>query len=145
MTRTAQSMNDPLFRFLDREVNVGSRLLAEIQENLSDVILVAQGTSSGTNVTKQLAKDIHDDIVPKPWAKFTSYCTSLNEWIFDFKQRLDQFSRLVAHSSYQKSGVWLGSLMFPEAYLTATRQFVAQNNAWSLEELELQATLYKEG
>lgn len=94
MTRTAQSMNDPLFRFLDREVNVGSRLLAEIQENLSDVILVAQGTSSGTNVTKQLAKDIHADLVPKPWAKFTSYCTSLNEWIFDFKQRLDQFSRV---------------------------------------------------
>ena len=31
----------------------------------------------------------------------------------------------------------MGGLLFPEAYLTATRQFVAQNNHWSLEELEL--------
>ena len=31
----------------------------------------------------------------------------------------------------------MGGVLFPEAYLTATRQFVAQNNHWSLEELEL--------
>lgn len=31
----------------------------------------------------------------------------------------------------------MGGLLFPEAYLTATRQYVAQNNKWSLEELEL--------
>ena len=31
----------------------------------------------------------------------------------------------------------MGGLLFPEAYLTATRQYVAQNNHWSLEELEL--------
>jgi dynein heavy chain 1, cytosolic len=32
----------------------------------------------------------------------------------------------------------LGGLFNPEAYITATRQFVAQANGWSLEELVLQ-------
>lgn len=33
--------------------------------------------------------------------------------------------------------VWLGGLFNPEAYITATRQCVAQASSWSLEELEL--------
>jgi dynein heavy chain 1 len=35
----------------------------------------------------------------------------------------------------------MGGLLFPEAYLTATRQYVAQNNKWSLEELDLRVTI----
>jgi len=34
--------------------------------------------------------------------------------------------------------VWLGGLFAPEAFVTATRQCVAQANAWSLEELVLE-------
>ena len=33
-------------------------------------------------------------------------------------------------------------MLFPEAYMTATRQFVAQRNGWSLEELDLTTELY---
>lgn len=33
--------------------------------------------------------------------------------------------------------MWLGGLFTPEAYITASRQFVAQANNWSLEELYL--------
>ena len=33
--------------------------------------------------------------------------------------------------------IWLGGLFTPEAYITATRQYVAQANNWSLEELYL--------
>jgi len=39
----------------------------------------------------------------------------------------------------------MGKLLYPEAYLTATRQYVAQNHSWSLEELELRAALYDGG
>ncbi len=38
----------------------------------------------------------------------------------------------------QNLHVWLGGLFIPEAYITATRQYVAQANSWSLEELYLQ-------
>lgn len=37
----------------------------------------------------------------------------------------------------QNFSVWLGGLFIPEAYITATRQYVAQANSWSLEELYL--------
>lgn len=37
--------------------------------------------------------------------------------------------------------VWLGGLLNPEAYITATRQCVAQVNSWSLEELALDVTI----
>lgn len=35
----------------------------------------------------------------------------------------------------------LGSLFVPEAYITATRQYVAQANSWSLEELALEVNV----
>lgn len=37
--------------------------------------------------------------------------------------------------------MWLGGLFNPEAYITATRQYVAQANGWSLEELSLQVDI----
>lgn len=37
--------------------------------------------------------------------------------------------------------MWLGGLLNPEAYITATRQCVAQANSWSLEELQLEVTI----
>lgn len=38
---------------------------------------------------------------------------------------------------FQMVEIWLGGLFTPEAYITATRQYVAQANNWSLEELYL--------
>lgn len=37
--------------------------------------------------------------------------------------------------------MWLGGLFVPEAYITATRQYVAQANSWSLEELCLEVSV----
>jgi len=39
---------------------------------------------------------------------------------------------------WQNLHLWLGGMFIPEAYITATRQYVAQANSWSLEELGLQ-------
>lgn len=43
----------------------------------------------------------------------------------------------------QSIPIWLGGLLNPEAYITATRQCVAQANSWSLEELHLQVFYYE--
>ena len=42
---------------------------------------------------------------------------------------------------FQNVTVWLGGLFNPEAYVTATRQCVAQANSWSLEELMLEVSI----
>ena len=38
--------------------------------------------------------------------------------------------------------MWLGGLFIPEAYITASRQYVAQANSWSLEELYLDVQVH---
>ena len=91
---------------------------------------------------RELAKDIHADAVPKSWVNFTIDPTiTLTNYVVDLQRRFEQFNKLIATTDYQNSGVWFGGLLFPEAYMTATRQFVAQRNGWSLEELELRVEI----
>lgn len=49
------------------------------------------------------------------------------------------------NAPFQGFPVWLGGLLNPEAYITATRQCVAQANSWSLEELALDVTITEQG
>ena len=69
---------------------------------------------------------------------------SLNQWVADFKLRLHQIRTASHEPNLQQFGVWLGGLFRPEAYVTATRQSVAQTHNWSLEELELQLDIEEE-
>lgn len=59
---------------------------------------------------------------------------------------LDHFTSLHSHTVLlgvlQNLNVWLGGLFIPEAYITATRQYVAQANGWSLEELYLDVSTF---
>jgi dynein heavy chain 1 len=59
--------------------------------------------------------------------------TNLTNYVLDLQKRFEQFEKLISTSSYHTAGVWFGGLLFPEAYMTASRQFVAQRNGWSLE------------
>lgn len=51
------------------------------------------------------------------------------------------FLILIEPLNLQTFPVWLGGLLNPEAYITATRQCIAQANNWSLEELVLDVTI----
>lgn len=51
------------------------------------------------------------------------------------------YSRVSSPHYFQNIHVCLGSLFVPEAYITATRQYVAQANSWSLEELCLEVNV----
>ena len=91
-------------------------------------------------------------IVPSHWIKYKVLKNmTLLQWITDFKKRLDQIAAICRQSrgGAGESGgsimglknVWLGGLFSPEAYITATRQDVAQRNRWSLEELRLEVAV----
>lgn len=53
----------------------------------------------------------------------------------DFTERVKQLVRLTISQNRRQEELWLGGLFAPEAYITATRQLVAQTNGWSLEQL----------
>lgn len=82
-------MNDPLFRFLEREITVAGGLLRQIHKNLIELKNLAEGKVQATNVLRQLAKDVYADIVPAAWLKYVVSSMGLNDWIADFKKRLD--------------------------------------------------------
>eukprot|EP01016_Furgasonia_blochmanni_P042655 TRINITY_DN567_c0_g1_i1.p1 TRINITY_DN567_c0_g1~~TRINITY_DN567_c0_g1_i1.p1 ORF type:complete len:874 (+),score=315.79 TRINITY_DN567_c0_g1_i1:204-2825(+) len=142
VNRSANSINDPLFRFIEREVTVASNLLSRVRTKLHELKNVCEGVTQSTSELRQLAQDIYQEIIPATWKKYNILKIPVTEWIPDFKKRLDQFQKIMNVKNYQKKGVWMGGLLFPEAYLTATRQYVAQNNKWSLEELDLKIEIY---
>jgi dynein heavy chain 1 len=95
------------------------------------------GERKSTNILKSLAQDLHADVIPKRWRRFNIANITVTEWIEDFKKRIEQLEKLSGSKDFGRKGMWFGGLLFPEAFMTATRQSVAQENKWSLEELEL--------
>lgn len=135
--RTAVSIKNPLFRFLEREVTVASTLLDKVRLDLKELLEVCQGTKKSTNELRALADQLHVDAIPKSWRVYRVADMAASEWVIDFQKRLAQLKELSERGDYGERGLWLGGLLFPEAFLTATRQKVAHENKWSLEELEL--------
>lgn len=147
MKRTAENIKDPLFRFFEREVKAGARLLTDVRRDIEEVMLICEGEKKPTNHHRELMADLAKGVIPKTWSRYTvPPGLTVIQWISDFAERVKQLSA-VAQASLAGSGslknhsVWLGGLFIPEAYITATRQYVAQANQWSLEELRLKVNV----
>ena len=54
MKRTAESIKNPLFRFFDRENQIGCNLLKKMQQDLSEIKLVCEGKLKQTNHLRML-------------------------------------------------------------------------------------------
>ena len=152
LRRTVENIKDPLYRYFEREVSSGAKLLQTVVSDLQDVVLICQGEKKQTNYHRQTLSELVRGILPIPWRRYTvpSGCTVI-QWITDFSHRVQQLqkvSSLVSQAGakeLQSFPVWLGGLFNPEAYITATRQCVAQANSWPLEELALDVTITEAG
>merc|ERR1719431_1686543 len=90
-------------------------------------------------------------IIPQSWLRYKvpSSC-SVAAWVTDFGQRVRQLTSIStavtggSAAALKSITVWMGGLFNPEAFVTATRQCVAQANSWSLEELSLDVTVADE-
>jgi len=129
--------NSPIYRFLKREIGVASKLLKKVRSDLFNISEMCDGKSKSTNELREISKDVYNDIIPKSWRVYQTLDMGINEWIVDLKNRVTQLNKLSEDRDFGKSNIWLGGLIFPEAYLTATRQFVAQSLKVPLDELVL--------
>lgn len=138
-------LKHPLSRFYAREVSLGISLLSTIRRDLQELLDISNGTSKITNYYRSLVNSLAKGSVPDAWIKFPFLETiSLNEWILDFSKRMKQLASIVEgvrNNDYKQAGVWLGGLFAPGAFITATRQSVAQAHQWSLELLELEVEI----
>ncbi|EUB63753.1 Cytoplasmic dynein 1 heavy chain [Echinococcus granulosus] len=149
LERTAENIADPLFRCFDREVNAGATLLNTVRDDLRNVIKVCSGTIKPTNYHRDLMSDLAKGLIPASWRRYYTIPSTLTviQWINDFAARIRQLIEISEAASSTDYGslrglqVWLGGLFMPEAYITATRQAVAQTHGWALEELFLSMEL----
>lgn len=69
-------------------------------------------------------------MIPKSWLQYkVSGDMTAALWIADFSRRVQQLERvvgLVSGGALKSATFWLGGLFTPEAFITATRQCVAQ-------------------
>lgn len=49
---------DPLFRFFEREVKMGGKMLQDVRQDLSDVVQVCVGKKKQTNYLRTLISDL---------------------------------------------------------------------------------------
>ncbi|XP_007951321.1 cytoplasmic dynein 1 heavy chain 1 [Orycteropus afer afer] len=148
LKRTVENIKDPLFRFFEREVKMGAKLLQDVRQDLADVVQVCEGKKKQTNYLRTLINELVKGILPRSWSHYTVPAgMTVIQWVSDFSERVKQLQSisLAAASGGAKElkniHVCLGGLFVPEAYITATRQYVAQANSWSLEELCLEVNV----
>ncbi|VDL72361.1 unnamed protein product [Nippostrongylus brasiliensis] len=138
MKRTVENIKDPLFRFFEREINLGSQLLRDIRHDLMEILAVCRAERKQSNETRALASALQKGVVPTNWLRYTvPKDVTVMDWMVDFNERVKQLIRIGASDNLKREEVWLGGTFSPEAYVTATRQQVAQANTWSLEQLHL--------
>ena len=154
LLRKADNIQDPIFRLFEREIAQGAQLLERVRANLNDIILIVDGKLKMTNLIEALMQDLHKGVVPNSWIgyKIPNGLTVL-QWIKDFVERINQFQVISetcsthGFTALKHLHIWMGGLFAQEAFLTATRQYVAQMNqanGWSLEELVLEVTISNE-
>merc|ERR1711997_1089419 len=141
----------PLKRIFEREVNFGLKLLQAVRLDLEDVAAIIQSGKKQTNHHRALIQQLNKGIIPKSWLRYkVPTSCSVAAWVTDFAQRVKQLTKVStavqgnSAAALKTITVWMGGLFNPEAFITATRQCVAQANSWSLEELHLDVTVADE-
>ena len=82
MKRDANLVKNPLFRFLDREVQVLSALQTTISSDLTLILEICNGQRKSTNYLKKIAENLHADVIPTHWKKYVVPLTyTANDWI----------------------------------------------------------------
>lgn len=138
---SAESMTNPLFRFWAREYRIGTELLKRVRDDLEEVGEVCRGHRRQTNHNRSLLNDLAKGLVPSSWQQYiVPKAITLPQWIADLRLRLGQLDTITRESSstrFELFSINLGQLFVPSAYLTATRQAIANRNKISLENLRL--------
>jgi dynein heavy chain 1 len=110
--------------------------LAYIREDLEDLLACSRGEKKQDNRMRALIAALTKGVVPQTWLRYTvPVSATAVEWMKDFGERVKQLAHFSSSENLREECVWLGGLFAPEAYITATRQLIAQNNGWSLEQV----------
>uniref|UniRef100_A0A914P1S8 Mitochondrial import inner membrane translocase subunit tim-16 n=1 Tax=Panagrolaimus davidi TaxID=227884 RepID=A0A914P1S8_9BILA len=138
LKRTKDNINDPLFQFFEREINLGLKLLSDVRNDLTDILSVCRGETKQNNHILSLTSSLNKGLVPSTWNRYTiPQSVTATEWMNDFVERVNQLVRLSNSHSLRNEQIWLGGMFSPKAYILATREMIAQTNGWPFEQLHM--------
>ncbi|KAL7076037.1 hypothetical protein ACQ4LE_004542 [Meloidogyne hapla] len=92
-----ENVKNPIFRFFEREINLGSRLLNEIHKDLIELLEICDGKHKQNNHTLELiATLVKSKEVPQSWKQYTIPRDVIaHVWMkSDLKERVKQLDRL---------------------------------------------------
>lgn len=147
----SQITSNPLTRFFRRELDATSQLLSTIRYDLNELLKACDGSIRVTNDHRLLIDQINRGTVPLSWKLFNcSKTLTVDMWITDFVKRIRNLfeikEQIENNVDITKISVWMGGLLSPEAYLTATRQYISHKYQIPLEALVLEISLrYESG
>jgi dynein heavy chain 1, cytosolic len=126
---------DALHRCMCRELARGAALLARVRTDLALVTAVCRGSSKPTNEARALIGCLAKGVSPDRWTRgYVTADVTAAAFIADLCKRLQHLESLAVSTAVPTvKRYWLGGLFNPEAFVTATRQYVAQQQGCSLE------------
>lgn len=128
-------------------MRLGSTILSTVRADLSEIQDICRGHKKQTNQHREIAQQLLKGVVPASWKRFsTPTSVTVSSWAQNLAMRLEQLQEVIGVSkngplSLRGLDYWIGGLFNPDAFITATRQCVAQANFWSLEDLRLRLTI----
>ena len=134
------SIKNPLFRFVRREVIIGTKVLKAVTRGLTDLIQFVDGEIKATNELRKMVASLSKEIVPKNWNRYRVASLGVQQWIIDLAKRLEQLEKIILNNYVENpfnDMLWLGGIFSPEGFVAATRQYIASKNKWPLESLVL--------
>eukprot|EP01062_Namystynia_karyoxenos_P055679 TRINITY_DN4670_c0_g1_i3.p1 TRINITY_DN4670_c0_g1~~TRINITY_DN4670_c0_g1_i3.p1 ORF type:complete len:4935 (+),score=2334.99 TRINITY_DN4670_c0_g1_i3:176-14806(+) len=137
---------NPIAQALRREVSVANKLFGQVRGDLEAVVAVCTGDAKPTNIVRELMNLLGKEIIPGGWKKYTVPPSMMvSPWIADFAARCQCINELskVAPDEYVKHDISLGMLLYPGAFITATRQYVARKLQYPLERLMMSVDVTK--
>lgn len=100
MKRTSENIKEPLYRYFEREVNIASRLLNLVRQDLLDVIAICKGEKKQTNYHREITEFLAKGMIPSHWHKYkTPESFTVIQWITDFADRIKQMQTISSSST----------------------------------------------
>ena len=142
----SSNFDDPLVRFIAREHRIASSLLSEIRSDILVLLKLCSGEIMSSNHLRSLLDSLIHCIsfltiasVPKEWLRYKiGRDVTVETWISDLVERISQVEMVCKNDGkFDGLDIWMGGFFMPEAFITASLQYVAQKLSCSLEELHL--------
>eukprot|EP00760_Papus_ankaliazontas_P026596 PhM_4_TR3054/c0_g1_i1/m.97841/K10413/DYNC1H; dynein heavy chain 1, cytosolic len=137
---TTVETRDPMCQYLRREIQLALRLTSIVVRDIRDVVEICNGTLKPTNHHRSIMTTFSKEEVPSGWKLYAVPSTlSLTAWVTDFSRRLERLQEFASQEpcAYRTHPIHIGSLFYPEAFITASRQSVARALHYPLEQLQI--------